>query len=226
MYLQNYQAAELYQVANPKYDGNANSYSATYHQGTATLQLYAHHLTAPKAPGETSERHMTELNAFAMRANINTFREGAGGFRCLRDRAKTNRDDSIHHANQIVRRAPAATPSTSFVDSITSLSVLQEDESDTSPDEFDAEKTTAKRTRHTTEKAKRAVMPPTAGSDSTRHLSYEATISQQPRTSAHYVQSNPRSRTSVEDEKSWRQTRPTQKVLDNIYTERGGYQRR
>jgi hypothetical protein len=53
-----------YQVAEPIYDGNANSYSATYHQGTATLQLYTHHLTAPKALGEPPECHMTQLDGF------------------------------------------------------------------------------------------------------------------------------------------------------------------
>jgi hypothetical protein len=142
--LQNYQSTE------PIYDGNAYSYSSTYHQGTSTLKLYSHHLTAPKAAGEPPEYHMTQLNGFDMTSNINTFREGAGGFRHNRDRAKTNRDDFIDHANQIARRAPADTPSTALTDSRTSLSVLQEDQSDTSIDELAAEQTPAKRTRHAT----------------------------------------------------------------------------
>ncbi|KAK4181971.1 hypothetical protein QBC35DRAFT_510807, partial [Podospora australis] len=42
--LQNYGAEE------PVYDGNAYSYSSTYHAGTGTLQLYTHHVTPPTAP--------------------------------------------------------------------------------------------------------------------------------------------------------------------------------
>lgn len=67
---------------------------------------------------------MTLLNSYAMNGNINTFREGAG--RHNRDRAKTNRDFFIDHANQIVRRGPADTPSTTLTVSRTSLSVLQD----------------------------------------------------------------------------------------------------
>ncbi|KIW39814.1 uncharacterized protein PV06_08398 [Exophiala oligosperma] len=148
-YLQNYKSVEA------EYDGNAYSYSATYHQGTSTLKLYGHHLTAPKAPGESPECHMTQLKGFDMTSDIDTFRRGAAGFRHIRDRAKTDRDGFIDLANQIARRAPADPPSTAFTNSRTSLSVLQEDESDTSPDEVVvdevvAEQTTAKCTRHAT----------------------------------------------------------------------------
>jgi hypothetical protein len=208
--LQNYKSAE------PIYDGNAYSHSATYHQGTATLQLYTHHLTAPKAPGEPPECHMTQLRSFAMTDNINTFREGAGGLRNNRDRAKANRDDFIDQANQIARRTPADTPSTTFTDSRTTLSMLQEDESDTSADELVVERTTAKRTRHAAvEQSRLAAMPPTAAPFSSRHFSYEPTISRQAMTSAQYVQSSVPSRHPTEDGKTRRQIRPTQKVLDN-----------
>jgi hypothetical protein len=208
-----------YQSAVPKYDGKAYSYSSTYHQGTATLQLYAHHLTPPKTPGGPPECHMSQLDSFGMTGNINTFIAGAGGFRHNRDRAKTNRDDFIDHANQIARRAPADTPSTTFTDSRTSLSELQEDESDTSPDELVAEQTTTKRTRHATvEQSRHAAMPPTAGPYSTTRLSHESTISRQATANAQYVQSNARSRHPTEDGNTRRQIRPTQKVLDNTDT--------
>jgi hypothetical protein len=216
-----------YKSAVPKYDGNAYSYSATYHQGTATLQLYAHHLTAPKAPGEPPECHMSQLKGYQMTSDRETFVNGASGFRDNRDRAKTDRDHFIDHANQIARGAPADTPSTTCTASRTSLSALQEDDSDTSTDELAAVQTTAKRTRHATvEKSSRAAMPPTAASYSARRLGYEPTISRQPTTSAHYVQSDTRSRPSIEDGKTRRQVRPTQKVLDNTYTDGGRRQRR
>jgi hypothetical protein len=63
----------------------------------------------------------------------------------------------------------------------------------------------------------------TAAPSSTRHLSYEPTISRQPTTGAHYVQSNPRSWASIEDGKPRRQIRPMQKVLDSTYADGGGY---
>ncbi|OAP59568.1 hypothetical protein AYL99_06866 [Fonsecaea erecta] len=219
--LQNYQSAE------PLYDGNAYSLSATYHQGTGTLQLYAHHLTPPKTPGESPECHMTQLNGFQLTGNINSFREGAGGFRNNRDRAKTIRDNFIDHANQIASRAPADTPSTTLTESRTSLSVLQEDESDTSSDELVAEQTTTKRTRHATvEQPRDAAMPLTTAPSSTKQLSYEPTISRQPTTGAHDVQTNQRSRALIEDGRPRRQIRPTQKVLDSTYADTGGHQRR
>jgi hypothetical protein len=70
-----------------------------------------------------------------MTGNINTFREGAGGLRNNRDRAKTDRDKFINYANQIARCASTDTLSTTLIDSRTSLSILQEDESNTSTNE-------------------------------------------------------------------------------------------
>jgi hypothetical protein len=116
----------------------------------------------------------------------------------------------------MARRPPAYARSTTFMDSRTSLSVLQEDESDTSPDDLVAEQTTAKRTRHATvERSRHAATPPTAAPSSTRHLSYEPMMSRQPTTGARRVQSHTRSRPQIEDGRTRRQTRPTQKVLDN-----------
>jgi len=140
-----------YQSVTPTYDGNAYSYSSTYHQGTETLKLYAHHLTAPKVPGGKPEYHMSQVAGYQMTASRETFVNGAAGFRNLRDEAKTKRDKFIDHANQIARGAPADRPSTPLTDSRTSRSRLQEDESDSSADELAAVQTTAKRTRYTTQ---------------------------------------------------------------------------
>lgn len=140
--LQNYQSAEL------KYDGNAYSYSTTYHPATDSLKLYCHHLTPPKAPGELPEYHMTQLKGYDMTGDKEAFVEGATGFRNLRDHAKTNREDFIDHANQIARRVLTNTPSATVADSRSSLLVIHDDESDTSTDELAAVQTTAKRTRY------------------------------------------------------------------------------
>ncbi|KAK8141919.1 hypothetical protein G3M48_009680 [Beauveria asiatica] len=50
----------------PVYDGNAHTYSSTYHNGQ--LMLYAHHLTAPTADGERPEYHMTQIDTWGMTA--------------------------------------------------------------------------------------------------------------------------------------------------------------
>ncbi|OAG34444.1 hypothetical protein AYO21_11396 [Fonsecaea monophora] len=127
--LQNYKSDEI------KYDGNAYSYSAVYLQGGAVLRLYSHHLTAPRAPGQPVECHMTQLRGYELSDSIETFGTGVTSFRNLRDRAKTVRDDFISHANQIARSAPVDNPSTTLADSCTSLQSTQEDEFDASVDE-------------------------------------------------------------------------------------------
>ncbi|KAK5202297.1 hypothetical protein LTR41_011958 [Exophiala xenobiotica] len=194
--------------------------ACTYYQGTATLQLYTHHLTAPKALGEPPEYHMTQIGGYQTTHDRETFVKGAGGLRNNRDRARTNRDDCIDHVNQIAGRAPADTSSTTLRSSRTSLSVLQEDEPDTLADEILTEQITAKRTRHTViEKSRHPAIIPTAAPYSTTRLSHGSTISRRTMTNAQYVQSNARSWHPTEDGKSRRQIRPTQKVLDNSYVD-------
>ncbi|KAJ9493410.1 hypothetical protein H2202_011120 [Exophiala xenobiotica] len=128
--LRNYKAAE------PEYDDKARSFSTTYHAGTGTLQTYVHHLTAPLTPGGESEYHMTQTNSYAMTGNANSFREGATAYRNDRDLAKTERDSSIAHANQVARQMPAPTPNTSFTTSRASRSTVVAAGSDTSEDEL------------------------------------------------------------------------------------------
>ena len=81
------------------YDGNAYTFSSTYHSGTGTLQLNAHHMTAPKAPGDRPEYHMTQVDGWMLTGNIDSFRRGATAFRNARDLAKRHRDTLIQDAN-------------------------------------------------------------------------------------------------------------------------------
>ncbi|RMD44193.1 hypothetical protein DV735_g1022, partial [Chaetothyriales sp. CBS 134920] len=97
--LKNYKASE------PQYDGNAESFSTTYHGGTATMGLYAHHTTAPKHSGAPPEYHMAQIGSYAMTHDRNVFAQGAGAYRNLRDLAKSKRDNAIQHANEIARRS-------------------------------------------------------------------------------------------------------------------------
>jgi hypothetical protein len=102
--LQNYGAGE------PAFDGNAYTYSSTYHAGTGTLQLYAHHPTPPTAPGGRPEYHMTQLGSYAVTHSRERFVEGASAFRNARDMAQRRRDSFIQAANAKARQSDAEAP--------------------------------------------------------------------------------------------------------------------
>jgi hypothetical protein len=95
--LQNYGEEE------PAYDGNAYTYSSTYHAGT--LKLYAHHATPPTAPDERPEYHMTQLGGYMMTHSRERFVEGASAFRNARDLAQRHRDQLIQEANATARQS-------------------------------------------------------------------------------------------------------------------------
>ena len=136
--LQNHGAPE------PKYDGNAYSYSSTYHDGQ--LKVYGTHLTKPKNAEAPPEYHMTQIKSYAMTSDRETFQRGATAFRNLRDLAQSQRDGFIEQANESTRHV--LSPSTTTADSRTSLSATQEDGSDTSLDELAPEESAIKRSRH------------------------------------------------------------------------------
>ncbi|KAH8906449.1 hypothetical protein BR93DRAFT_969641 [Coniochaeta sp. PMI_546] len=103
-------ALQNYGDEEPGFDGNAYSYSSTYHAGTGTLQLYTHHVTAPTAPGGRPEYHMTTLRAFAMTDSRETFVQGATAFRNARDVAQGHRDLFIQAANTRARQPGTGAP--------------------------------------------------------------------------------------------------------------------
>ena len=99
----------------PVYDGNAHSFSSTYHAGTGTLQLYAHHVTSPVREEEQPEYHMTQLRTFGMTDTRETFVAGATAFRNARDLARRTRENLIHIANARAMQA-APTPNADEID--------------------------------------------------------------------------------------------------------------
>ncbi|EXJ80937.1 hypothetical protein A1O3_07225 [Capronia epimyces CBS 606.96] len=144
--LQNYGANE----ATVVYDNNAYSFSTTYQAGPGLLVIYATHPTQSAVPGRT-EYHMTQVKAYALTSDRETFVQGVTSYRNIRDLAKENRDAFIDHANQMARRAPADSPSTAFTNS-TSSSALQEEHSETSADELALQQTVVKRPRRAHER--------------------------------------------------------------------------
>ncbi|GAB1309932.1 hypothetical protein MFIFM68171_00142 [Madurella fahalii] len=96
---------QSYGEEEPVYDGNAYAYSSTYHAGTGTLQLYAHHITAPATPDGQPEYHMTQVKAYALTSDRETCVQGIGAFRNARDLARRHRDGFIQKANGRLYRA-------------------------------------------------------------------------------------------------------------------------
>ncbi|KAH8751958.1 hypothetical protein F5883DRAFT_206177 [Diaporthe sp. PMI_573] len=86
------------------YDGNTYAFSSIFHTVTSTLQLYAHHMTAPTPPGGQPDYHMTKVKSYDMTGDYETFVAGAGAFRNLRELAKEHRDALILSANAKSRR--------------------------------------------------------------------------------------------------------------------------
>lgn len=103
-------ALQNYGEENPGFDGNAYSYSSTYHSDTGTLQLFAHRVTAPMAPGGRPEYHMTQFGGYNMKHSRERFVEGASAFRNARDIAQRHRDRFIQAANARSRRPGVEAP--------------------------------------------------------------------------------------------------------------------
>lgn len=132
-------ALQNYGKETPEYDGNAYTFSSTYHAGTGTLSLYTHHVTAPTSEGGLPEYHMTKLRGFDLTDTPDTFIAGISAFRNSREVAQRYRDRFILEANT---RATAVGPDVipNGDDEIAHGIVEQGDAS--SPDEFvDCEET-------------------------------------------------------------------------------------
>jgi hypothetical protein len=126
--LQNYSEEEAV------YDGNAYTFSSTYQGGSGTLQLYAHHVTAPTTPGGQPAYHMTQLDGYMMTGNRETFIRGATAFRNARDLAKKHRDSFIQAANAKAQRGDVEVSIEAKVD-VPDVAEQQQDEG-SSPGEF------------------------------------------------------------------------------------------
>ena len=92
-YLQNYGKEE------PLYDGNAYTFSAIYHPGSSTLELYTHHLTKPAFPGGKPKYHMSKVAGHYLFNNRQDLVDALTAFRNLRDPAQEFRTNFIKAAN-------------------------------------------------------------------------------------------------------------------------------
>jgi hypothetical protein len=88
---------QSYSEGKPVYDGNAYTITSTYHAGTGTLQMYTTH---PTREEDGPEYHMTQVSAFALTSDPDTFRQGVTAFRNARDWVQEQRDAFILAANK------------------------------------------------------------------------------------------------------------------------------
>ncbi|KAL7963197.1 hypothetical protein V8C34DRAFT_310744 [Trichoderma compactum] len=125
-------ALQNYLQAEPVYDGNAYAFTSTLLSGTLTL--YAHHITAPVAPGQRPCQHTTQLNAYALTGNDKAWLEGTAAFRNLRMLAKDYRDRFIETANARARKQHAEATDTEGTDLASTIE--EEQEGSSSPFDF------------------------------------------------------------------------------------------
>ncbi|KAF2963358.1 hypothetical protein GQX73_g10212 [Xylaria multiplex] len=133
-------ALQNYGKETPEYDGNAYTFSSTYHAGLGMLSLYSHHVTAPTSEGGLPEYHMTKLRGFDLTDTLDTFIAGASAFRNSREVAQRHRDRFILEAN--TRAAAAGLDVVPNGDNEIVHGVVEQGDA-SSPDEFvDCEETT------------------------------------------------------------------------------------
>ena len=83
------------------YDKIAYTITSTYHGGSGTLALYTTHPTLSKSFTGSNEYRMTQLKAFAVTSDPETFRQGGSALRA-RDWAQERRQEVINAANNKV----------------------------------------------------------------------------------------------------------------------------
>ncbi|KAI1132789.1 hypothetical protein F5Y10DRAFT_292457 [Nemania abortiva] len=94
----------LQRYGDPELDADDKAYTltSTYYEGT--LKIYATYPLSRASLGMRREYAMTQINAYALTGNIDTYRSGVSAYRNLRDWAKQKRDEAIKRANETAAR--------------------------------------------------------------------------------------------------------------------------
>ncbi|KAL7940084.1 hypothetical protein V8C42DRAFT_356486 [Trichoderma barbatum] len=82
------------------YDNEAHTLGCTYVDGQ--LKIFACHAIQPPMPSGQTSFVMTQLRAFALSNDVDTFRQGAAAYRNGRDWAMKQRNDAIGQVNKRV----------------------------------------------------------------------------------------------------------------------------
>ncbi|OAA49667.1 hypothetical protein NOR_01590 [Metarhizium rileyi] len=95
---------QSYRQTERQYNNNAYTITSIYHGGT--LKMYTSHPIRPPVAGGRPGFVMTQIKAWCMTGDADTFRQGAAAFRNGRDWAKRERDKVIDEANKRVACGP------------------------------------------------------------------------------------------------------------------------
>jgi len=101
-------ALQNYGTEEPAFDGNIYTYSSTYIDGQ--LKLYTYYVTLPTAPGGRPKYYMSQIKAFALTSDRDTFVQGATAFRNARDLAQGYHNSFIQTANARARNSDVEVP--------------------------------------------------------------------------------------------------------------------
>ncbi|PTB40416.1 hypothetical protein M441DRAFT_28232 [Trichoderma asperellum CBS 433.97] len=82
------------------YDNKSHTLGYLYLDGQ--LKIYATHAIQPSSPAGQPGFVVTQLGAFALTNDVDTFRRGAAAYRNGRDWAKKQRNDAIEQANEML----------------------------------------------------------------------------------------------------------------------------
>ncbi|KAK4066196.1 hypothetical protein Purlil1_13962 [Purpureocillium lilacinum] len=93
----------------PRLDNKAYAITSVYHGGQ--LKMYTCHPIPASSPNRGCGFVMTQIKTWGLTGDADTFRQGAGAYRNLRDWAKKDRDNAIEEANGRVPRNIGASPS-------------------------------------------------------------------------------------------------------------------
>ena len=90
---------QSYGLDKPVFDNKACTFAASYRSEPGLLNLYAMYPTKPRnADGKPGYRTV-DIGAFILTSNLNSYCQGVGAFRNMRDLAKEKRDEFIASAN-------------------------------------------------------------------------------------------------------------------------------
>ncbi|KAI8623477.1 hypothetical protein F5Y19DRAFT_468475 [Xylariaceae sp. FL1651] len=94
----------LQRYSDPELDADNKAYTltSTYHGGQ--LKIYATYPLLQAGLGMRREYAMTQIKAYALTSDVDTFRIGVSAYRNARDWAKQKRDEVIERANETAAR--------------------------------------------------------------------------------------------------------------------------
>ncbi|KAJ3579925.1 hypothetical protein NPX13_g640 [Xylaria arbuscula] len=94
----------LQRYGDPELDADDKAYTltSTYYEGY--LNIYATYPLSRASLGMRREYAMTQIKAYALTSDVDTFRIGVSAYRNARDWARRKRDEAIQRANETAAR--------------------------------------------------------------------------------------------------------------------------